>query len=174
MRSPVQSCPPETPSDPMIWQYTFQTHALVHSQFKKCICSDALSNYTAKTNKTKFFKEFAWNIYALHSTGDYAAKMEINQQSKTKQKNPKSLCQISKKGDMVSTALPRSCTGTYTRLRVEIERHIAIRGEKKGYHIEKKYSYIGYYYVKSGNDKQKASQNIIHNILIWGRVNNFN
>lgn len=67
---------------------------------------------------------------------------------------------------MVATSLPRSYTGSYSRLRVKIERHIAIRGEKKEYHTEKNAVYTGYYYVKSGNDKQQASQNIIHNILI--------
>lgn len=75
---------------------------------------------------------------------------------------------------MVAIALPRSYKGPYKRLRVEIERHTAIRGEKKGYHTEKSAVYTGYYYVKSGNDKQKASQNIIHNILIWGNIYHFN
>lgn len=41
---------------------------------------------------------------------------------------------------MVATSLPRSYTGSYSRLRVKIERHIAIRGEKKEYHTEKKCS----------------------------------
>lgn len=76
---------------------------------------------------------------------------------------------------MVPTALPRSYTGLYTRLRVEIKSHIAIGDEKKKIlYRKKKAVYTGYYYVKSGNDKQKSSQNTIQDILIWGRVNNFN
>lgn len=72
---------------------------------------------------------------------------------------------------MVPTALPRSYIGQYTRFRVEIESHNAIGDEKKKIPYRKKPPiYTGYYYVKSGNYKQKALQNTIPNILIWGGV----
>lgn len=139
MRFPVQSCcAPETLSGPMTWWYAFQTHAPVRSWFRKCF-----SSYTMQLKQTitSFSREniyaFIWNIYALNSTGNYAAQMEIKQ---SKNRKTKSLCQISKKTDMLAIALPRIYKGRYKRLRMEIERYRAVRDEKKGYHTGKKCS----------------------------------
>lgn len=59
----------------VIWVHTSQTQALVHSWFRKCFFSDTRQ---LKQTITRLSRSF-WNTFALHTTRDYTAQMEIKQ-----------------------------------------------------------------------------------------------